>query len=166
MSTERLFLVDPYNDKQLEMIQEFEKDNDLKSNLSASIGIIRASVPKENYSQYQKNRNEIDEDLFIEKNSKITDFCHIHGEKDIKTGKILLAPLTQKENKRRLLSLATEYALNQLGLEEVFIEVDSTNKNLIKNVEAKGYENLGEENGKIIYLKDREERIESQRMIA
>ena len=163
---ERLYLVDPFNDNHLEMIREFEQEHNLSSNYLKTIGKIRASASKEEYLQKKKKRNEIEEDLFIVKDSKIIDYCHITGEKDIKTGRIIPASLKELERKRRIISLATDYAMDTLGLEEVFVEINPANKGLIDYLEKKGYENLGEENDRIICLKEREEEIKNQRMIA
>ena len=163
---ERLFLVDPYNDKHMEMIVSFEKKHNLSEEYSKALGIIRASFSKEEYLQRKKKNNEIEEDLFIEKDSEIVDYCHIHGEKDIKTGRITPATLKELERKRKIISLATDYALTKLGLEEVFVEISPDNKGLMHYLETKGYENLGEEQDKIIYLKEKEEEIKYQRMIA
>ena len=58
--------------------------------------------------------------------------------------------------------------MKTLGLEEVFVEINPDNKGLLAFLDKKGYESLGEENGMIIYLKEREEEeeIKNQRMIA
>ncbi len=163
---ERLFLVDPYNDKHMEMIVSFERKHGLSEDYSKALGKIRASLSKEEYLQNRKKNNEIEEDLFIEKDSKIVDYCHIHGEKDIKTGRISPASLKELERKRKIISLATDYALTDLGLEEVFVEINPNHKGFMTYLENKGYENLGEENGKVIYLKEKEEEKRNQRMIA
>ena len=92
---ERLYLVDPFNDKHIEMIQEFERKHGLNSNYLKMIGRIRASLTKEEYLQKKKKTNEIEEDLFIVKNSEIIDYCHITGEKDIRTGRIIPASLKE-----------------------------------------------------------------------
>ena len=50
-------------------------------------------------------------------------------------------------------------------MEEVFIDVEVNDYNMINYLELKGFENLGEENGIILFLKEREEKENSQRMI-
>ena len=50
-------------------------------------------------------------------------------------------------------------------MQEVFIKVDSNDKNLIKNLDDLGYESLGEDNGSIIYLKEEELEKITQRAI-
>ena len=166
MSIERLFLLDPYNDKHINMIKEFEKENDLSSKISENIGQIRSSISKETYLTKKKETNEISENLFLEKGLKITDCCYIQGEKDIKTCRITFYPLKNKVLKRKLVTYVSNYALNTLGMEEVFLNISSSDKAMINYLDSLGYENLGEENNKIIYLTEREEKKEEQRKIA
>ncbi len=163
LAKERLFLVDPFNPTHRKMIEDFEQKID-SNNLSKQLGEIIASFSKEDYLESKKENNEIDENLFIERNNEITDICHIQGEKDIRTGRLSFAPINKKT--RKLLSLATSYAMEALDLEEVFVEANPKDKSLLNLLEKQGYENLGEEEGSIIYLKDREEILDRQRMIA
>ena len=166
MSIEKLFLLDPYNDKHISMINNFEKENDLSSKISESIGKIRSSISKNDYLEQKKKSNEINENLFIEKETKIIDCCLIQGEKDIKTCRISLYPLKNKISKRKIVSYVSNYAINTLGMEEVFINVSSDDKSMINYLDSLGYENLGEENNKVLYLKEKEEKKEEQRKIA
>ncbi len=166
MSVKRLFLVDPYNDDHISMIHQFEHDNNIIEKISASLGVLRASMTQEAYQKSKKDSNEIEEDLFIEKNYKIEDMCHIHGEKDRKIAKITMASLNNKEKNRKLLSLATDYIFSSLEFEEVFLEIKNLDKSLLAFLETNGFENLGEEDGTIIFLKDREDEKITQRMIA
>ena len=166
MSIERLFLLDPYNDKHISMIKEFEKENDLSSKISENIGKIRSSISKENYLNKKKELNEISENLFLEKNLKVIDCCYIQGEKDIKTCRITFYPLKNKILKRKLVTYVANYALNTLGMEEVFLNVNSSDKTMINYLNSLGYENLGEENNRIIYLTERIEKKEEQRKIS
>ena len=165
MSIEKLFLLDPYNDKHLSMIRNFEKENDLSSRISEDIGKIRSSISKDNYIKEKINSNEINENIFLEKESKITDCCFIQGEKDIKTCRISFYPLKNKIIKRKLISYVSNYAMNTLGMEEVFINAAKTDKSMINYLNSLGYENLGEENNKIIYLTEKEEKKEEQRKV-
>lgn len=166
MSVERLFLLDPYNNKHKEMILSFEKENSLTDKPSITIDKIINSIDKETYYNNKKENNEINEILFMEKENSITDCCYINGEKDIKTCKIIPLNINNKNKKRRLLLLAANYALNTLGLEEVFIDVKEEDNNNINYLTQNGFENLGADNGKIIFLKEREEKENTQRMIS
>ena len=141
-------------------------ENNVIEKTSAALGVLRASMTRETYQQNKKDSNEIEEDFFIEKNYKIEDMCHIHGEKDRKIAKITMASLNNKEKNRKLLSLATDYIFSSLEIKEVFLEVKNKDKSLLTFLESNGYENLGEEDGITIFLKDREDEKLAQRMIA
>ena len=163
MSMERLFLLDPYNDKQLNMVSVFEQENNLKG-LVDNINKIRL-IDKEKYLNNKKESNEVDEVLFTEKDSKITDYCYIHGEIDRKICSITQVDIKNKSKKRKLPVLASEYALNSLGMEEVMIYVSYEDTAMQNYLIMKGFESLGDNNGNLIYIKDREEKENSQRMI-
>lgn len=166
MSIERLFLLDPYNDKHISMIKEFEKENDLSNDISKNLSKIRSSIPQNTYLEKKKNSNEISENLFMEKGLKITDCCYIQGEKDIKTCRINFYPIKSKIIKRKLALYASNYAINTLGMEEVFLNVEPKDKSMINYLESNGFENLGEENNKVLYLREKVEEKENQRKIS
>ena len=65
---------------------------------------------------------------------------------------------------RRLVPLATDYAFEVLGMEDVFVTVDgSTDHELMENLELNGFENLGENDGNIMYLKEKQFDKEQER---
>lgn len=163
MNIERLFLLDPYNDKHLEKIILFEQENKMTDKPSDYIKKVRETTSKEEF--YSPNKNEIEEIIFTEKSNKITDCCYIQGEKDTKKCKITPLNINNKSKRRHLPELAATYSLDTLGMEEVFINVDEDDNNMITYLELKGFENLGEESGSIILLKESEEKENSQRMI-
>lgn len=163
MNIERLFLLDPYNDAHLDKIIVFENGNNIIDKPSLYIKKIRESISKEDY--YDPNKNELEEIIFTEKNNKITDCCYIQGEKDIKQCKITPLNINDKNKRRHLVENATNYALDTLGMEEVFIKADYNDNSMINYLELKGFENLGEIEGSILLLKEKEEKENSQRMI-
>jgi hypothetical protein len=77
-----------------------------------------------------------------------------------------MSNIKDKRKNRKLLSLATNYVFLSLDFEEVYVEIKDKDKSLKEYLENTGYENLGDEDGKIIFLKDREEEKNMQRMIA
>lgn len=166
MSVSSLYTVNPYNDIHIQMLKEYEKRNDISINLSEQLKKMASSIPEEEYLNRKRNRNEIEERLFLEKDSIIIDSCHIQGEKDMKTGRITLSPPKGITKRRRIVPLATNYALDTLNLEEVFIMIDPTDKETISYLKQNGYECLEEEQGNILFLKEKEERINNKRMIA
>lgn len=166
MSVSSLYVVNPYNDTHIQMLNEYEKRNEMSTNLSEQLKQMVFSIPEEEYLKNKKNRNEIEERLFLEKDSTMIDSCLIQGEKDMKTGRISLSPKKGITKRRKIVSLAINYALNTLNLEEVFIMIDPTDKETITYLKQNGYECLGEEQGNILFLTEQEERIKNKRMIA
>ena len=151
--------LDPYNDTQLEKIRIFEEEKGIDK-LSKDILRIRNSSSQEEYCD--SNKNEFEKIIFIEKDNKITDCCYIYGEKDIKQCRI--TPINSDRRKEMTIS-ATNYALNNLGMEEVFIPVDKDDNSMITYLELREYENIGEVEGNILLLKEKKEKENSQRMV-
>ena len=166
LSTERLFLLDPYNEEHMNMLKEFEERNGITIKMSEQLEKLRSSMPKETYLNEKKEKNEIEENLFLEKEEKIIDMCHLHVEKDIKLGRLNMAPIKIKERTRKLIPYVNNYAFHTLKVAEVFVEVPSSDKALMSYLDSEDYENLGEQDGSIIYLKEREEMKDVQRMIS
>lgn len=162
MNTEKLFLIDPYNSEHLRLIDEFEKNNNIETGIKELLLNDIKDISKEEYDDYKKESNDIHTSLFIEESSKIKDICYIHGVKDRKSCTITFPPLNAKF-KRRLIYISTDYALNSLGMEDAFISLPSIDKQLSTSLELMGYENLGEEQGKYLYLKEKETEKENQR---
>ena len=92
-------------------------------------------------------------DLLLEEKKKIQDICHLQGYKDIKSCTISFIP--NKKKKRKILKLATEYALTNLGMETVYLKISPEDYNVIRYLEDNKFECLGDEKGSIIYLKEK-----------
>lgn len=162
MSTERFFIADPYNDEHIKMIADFEEANEITTVTSTLLRNIRQTRTEEKYKEEVKESNEIHQSLFLQDEDKITDTCHVQAEKDMKSCRIFFAPISIKC--RRLVALATEYAFNILGMEDIFVTVDGgTDHQLIENLELNGFENLGENEGSIMYLKEKQFTQEQER---
>lgn len=156
MLNNNFYQINPFNQKHIKLLEEFEKENEIKTKINDSLKKITISMTEKEYNNSKIISNEIEENLFIKENNKMKDTCHIIGEKDIKTCNITFAQVKTKFHNRKLISLATDYAINILGMLEVFIHIKSDDKNMFSNLEDKGFENLGEENGEIIFLKEKE----------
>lgn len=157
MSSERLFLVDPYNESHISLMKEFEKRNSINHSTADILESVAKSVPQEEFSKRKKSSNDVSETLFIEKDSYIKDSCNIQGEKDRKTCTITYAPIKAKLRNRKLINIATNYALNELGMQVIITMFPLDNSGMSEMLEQQGYESLGEDNGSIIYIKEKEE---------
>ena len=162
MSTERFFIADPYNDEHIRLIAGFEETNGITTVTSTLLRNIRQTRTEDKYKEEVKQSNEIHQSLFLQDDEKITDTCHVQAEKDMKSCRIFFAPINMRA--RRLVPLATDYAFEVLGMEDVFVTVDgSTDHELIENLELNGFENLGENDGNIMYLKEKQFDKEQER---
>ena len=141
MSTTKLFPIEPDNLKHIKLLDEFEKEN----NGRTPIGI---------YQKDNLTTNDISIELVLEERSKVQDICHLQGYKDVKSCTISFIP--KKKKKRKIVSLATTYAINTLGMEEVFLKINPNDQDMLDYLESSEFECLGDEKGSIIYLKERE----------
>ena len=157
MSTERFFIADPYNDEHIRLISDFEELNGITTVTSTLLRNIRQTRTEEKYKSEVKESNEIHQSLFLQNENSITDTCHVQAEKDMKSCRIFFAPIIS-QTARKLVNLATDYAFDVLGMEDVFVTVTSsdTDKQLSEHLEQSGFENLGEDEGTITYLKEKE----------
>ena len=157
MSTERFFIADPYNDEHIRLIADFEETNGITTVTSTLLRNIRQTRTEEKYKEEVKASNEIHQSLFLQDDESITDSCHIQAEKDMKSCRIFFAPISGSKH-RKLVPLATDYAFDVLGMEDVFVTATSgtTDHELIQSLELNGYENLGENEGNIMFLKEKQ----------
>ena len=108
----------------------------------------------------EDNSNEFDKYIYTEKDNQIGSIFLIQCLRDIKTCNVIW--LNADLSKKSLIKDATNYALEILGMEEAFINVANNNPNLIKYLEKNEFESLGEEDGNIIFLKEKtEEQVKS-----
>lgn len=153
MSTNRFIIANPYSDEHIELLNNFEQELGQESHMTQKLLGIRQSQTEQEYKT--SRTNEIDTTLLLIEDGKIIDGCNIQGARDIKTCTIFFAPINQKN--RPLITQATDYALDGLDMEEIFVSIKVTDKNMIGNLESRDYENLGEEDGYITYLKEKED---------
>lgn len=108
----------------------------------------------------EDNSNEFDKYIYTEKDNQIDSIFLIQCLRDIKTCNVIW--LNADLSRKSIIKDATNYALEILGMEEAFINVANNNPNLIKYLEKNGFESLGEEDGNIIFLKEKtEEQVKS-----
>lgn len=153
---ERLYILNPYDSNQINLLMDYEREHKVSTKSLETILKVRETLTEEDYKQLKKTANEIEMSLFTEETGKIKDLCFIQGEKDIRTCKLFFSPTPEKVRTRKLLNLATDFALNTLGMESVFVITNSQDRTMHLNLENCGYESLGFENDKVIYLKERE----------
>jgi hypothetical protein len=137
----KLIPIDPNNINQIELIDQFQK----KEGIATPIGTIK--------KEDKNNDNDFTIELLLEENKEIQDICHIQGVKDMR--QCFISFLSKNKRKRKMIPLATSYALDVLGMEEVFIKTQPNDENMIKYLLESNYECLGDEKGSIIFLKEK-----------
>ena len=157
---ERLYILDPYDNDHVNLLMNYEKENKVSTKSLETLLKVRESLSKEEYQELKKNINDIEMSLILEESGTIKDLCFIQGEKDIKTCKLFFNTIVPKTKTRKLLNLATDFALNTLGMESVFVLTNKEDKVMHTSLENRGYESLGVEGDSIIYLKEQEFELE------
>ena len=157
---ERLYILDPYDNDHVNLLMNYEKENKVSTKSLETLLKVRESLSKEEYQELKKNINDIEMSLILEESGTIKDLCFIQGEKDIKTCKLFFTTIVPKTKTRKLLNLATDFALNTLGMESVFVLTNKEDKVMHTSLENRGYESLGVEGDSIIYLKEQEFELE------
>ena len=153
---ERLYILNPYSSEHINLLMNYEQEHKVSTKSLETILKIRETLTEEEYKELKKTANEVEMSLFTEEAGKIKDLCFIQGENDMRTCKLFFSPTPEKVRTRKLLNLATDFALNTLGMESVFVITNSDDKTMHANLENCGYESLGLEKGSVIYLKERE----------
>lgn len=148
MNHKNFFVADPYNEKHIEKLTQFEERNNISHDGSDYLQKLR---------QQQKDTNEIEQILFYEKENQILDRCYLRGEKDIKTCYLNFAPLVYSSKTSEFLDQLVDYAFNGIGMEEVFLQIPSMDKKRINHCQTRGFESLGEENNMTNFVKGKEE---------
>ena len=165
MNSKKLLVVDPFNEEHLSLLRGYEIDNNLDTKISEFLMRIKSSYNNnEEYQNYQKVVNEVEEILLYIESSEVTGACYLEIERDRKICKIHFSSNAPLKSQTKLITKATAYALDELGLEEVFV-LDETN-NLESNLLKLGYECLGEEDGLVVFLKEQIEEEPLKRMVA
>ena len=151
----KLTIINPYNKNHIELIKDFEKEYQLDSSISNSLIEMSLSQPEKAYQAAKRQDNAIEEYIVLEENLQVKGLCLFYGEKDRKVGLITFPSISKSKIKQTIL-LATNYAIEHIGMLEVLIDVDKDAKDIQTYLEKHDFENLGEESSKIIYLKEKE----------
>lgn len=152
---QKVEIINPYNIEQLESLNDFCLHNNLQ-NIAKSLKDSIVNKPLNDYLTDQVISPLISEYLVTINNDKITDCCHLFGEKDTKRC-FLTFPLitTKKIAKRHLVNSAISYAFDLLDMEEVF--VNTSDDNLKINLESLGFTSLGSDENATSYVLGKEE---------
>ena len=146
----KIIAINPYNKNHIKLIKEFEQEQQLDSSISNSLNEISSSQTEKEYQLSKKQSNTIEDYFILEEESKVKGLCHLYGEKDRKYCRISFPSLFPKQKIKSIILLVTNYAMENLDMVEVLIDIDKNAKDIKTYLEKNGYENLGEESSKII----------------
>ncbi len=137
------------NDKnEINMMAKYEQKHNLRNSVTRIL-----NIKSQEEQGHLKNEQDFD---FIEiHNLEIINHCHIHYEKDIKLAKISFDDISNQDDKSGLVASATKYVLHTLGLEKAVVYADPNNTQLMKQLLKCKYEDLGEYEGSIIFMKEK-----------
>lgn len=165
MNTKNLFIADPFNDEHIQLFKEFEKDNDKKPVTTYLTGIRKAYDSKEVFKKVENANNELNVIVFTMANNQMKDYCYIKGEKDRKVCELFFAQSNSNQSSRPIMERVSNYVLDIMGMEQVYVSLTKDEKKLYSQLINHGYEDIGEVNGKITFIKEKEDIYEMSKVI-
>ena len=111
-------------------------------------------MSEEEYKELQRRSNEIEHQLVIEHDNKTKETCFISGLKDIKQATLSFDD--KKSISKKIVTEGLDYSFNNLGMETIFINIEQDNQKLIKILNSLDFINIGEVEGKLTYLKEKD----------
>lgn len=166
MNTKNLFIADPFNDEHIKLFEEFESINNDKKPVSTYLtGIRKAYDSKESFKKVENANNELNVIAFTMSDNKMKDYCYIKGEKDRKVCELFFAQLNSNQNTRPIMQKVSNYVLDIMGMEQVYVSLTRDEKKLYSQLTSHGYEDIGEVNGKITFIKEKEDIYEMSKVI-
>lgn len=166
MNTKNLFIADPFNDEHIKLFEEFESVNNTKKPVITYLtGIRKAYDNKESFNKIENINNELNIITFTMDDNKMKDYCYIKGEKDRKVCELFFAQLNSNPNSRPIMKKVSDYVLNKMGMELVNVSLTADERKLYSQLTSNGYEDIGEVNGKITLIKEKEDVYEMSKVI-
>lgn len=167
MNTNNIFVADPFNEKHIKLFDEFENiNNKLKKPVTTYLtGIRKAYCDKNSFYNIQKDSNEINVIAFMQKEHKMQDYCYIKCEKDRKVCELFFAHLKSPKQVRPIMQKISDYVLNTMGMELISISISDDEKYLYSQLKNYGFEDIGEVNGKLTLIKEKEDIYEMSKVI-
>ena len=150
---EKLLIIDPYNKKHKEKVKEYEQEQGLGKSISSLLDNISSNSQQDEYQNRQRQSNIVETYLAIKDGESINGLYLVHEEKDRKACQLSI--IGKPKKKKSIISITT-YLFEHFKMVEVFIKINTSEAEAIKYLKLQGYEDLGEENGDIIFLKENE----------
>lgn len=139
----KLITLDPYNENHKSMLNQSSKKDIFKSFMSLS-----SLCSKEEYEKIINRKNEIFECLLKVEQTEIDNYCIFTGTKDNR----LIQMNIENPQDKKFLEESVNYAFQVLNAYTITMFSDTESSTL----DSLGFESLGEEKGKITYIKEQE----------
>lgn len=151
MEGKRIEVINPYNDEQVESINDFCLHHDLEN-------VAKDLLSKKNSKETEFSfLNPILEGYLalFGRDNKVKDFCKFHAEKDIK--QCFLAFPNVNLKKRELVDLALLYSFNELGMETTIISSAKEDHSLRTSLEQHGFSLVSDDEDGIAFVVSKDE---------
>lgn len=139
----KLITLDPYNEDHRSIMNQSSKKDSFKSFMSLS-----SICSKEEFEKIKNRKNEIFECLLKVEQSEIENYCIFTGTKDNR----LIQMNMENPLDKKFLEQSVNYAFQVLNAYTLTMFSDTESSTL----ESLGFESLGEDNGRITYVKEQE----------
>ncbi len=157
---EKVELLNPYDDRQLESFNDFCLYNDLP-NLAKSLQEKTKSQTEQDYFRSLQLSYVTDSYLLEIKDKKVTDYCYIHSEKDTKKAIITYPELLKGHHHKQFLKESIAYVLNDLNMEELFLTIPTEDITINKAFTSLGYLPIDQEDSLTAYFLSKDEKIKT-----
>lgn len=165
MATKSLLIANPFDNNHIGLINSYEKVHNLNKVITERLCTIRDSSQPQEYESSLRKANEFEQFAFIKEDGTITSGCELHGYKDIKSCYLTLLPATSQKAKKALIKAVTQYSFQGLGMEEIFISINSDDNSTSLAIIESGYEDLGEESGITSYIADKTNYLKTEGLL-
>lgn len=155
MARQSLLIANPYDNNHIGLINSYEKEHNLNKAITERLCAIRNSNQQQEYESSIRKNTEFEQFVFIKEGETITSGCELHGYRDIKSCYLTLLPANSQKSRKALIQAITQYSFQGLGMEEIFISINSDDNSTALAIIESGYEDLGEESGITSYMADK-----------
>ena len=157
---EKVELLNPYNEKQLESFNDFCLHNDLP-NIAKSLQLETRKKSEQEYFKALQYSYTTDNYLLLTKENRVIDYCYIHSEKDTKKAIVTYPELLIAHHNPHFISESIDYVLNDLNMEELFLTLPTKDTSANKKITALGYHPIDTEESLTTYFIAKEEKIKT-----
>ena len=156
MQTKKVEVINPYNQKQVEQMNDFCLHQGIDNVAKEFLAIQKNQEEIKYYKNLMISPVENRYLAFYDK-EQMKDYCRLRIEKDMSRCFLTFPELLEEKGTREILPYAVSYATMDLEMKEVFLKMKHCNKKTMSLLEKYGFESLGTDQEESIYLFSKEE---------